>query len=106
MHSDMVVSRVSRDTFYRTFPPLPPPLGGPGRDRVDCDRHFHSDHYGGMTANWSHGPIYCSSITANLVLQQIKVSPEYVVKLPMYQPDNIEGVDITLIDANQFLLFE
>jgi len=64
-------------------------------------RHFHSDHYGGMTANWSHGPIYCSSITASLILQQIKVDPEYVVKLPMYQTVNIEGVDVTLIDANQ-----
>ena len=67
--------------------------------------HFHSDHYGGMTANWSHGPIYCSSITANLVLQQIKVSPEYVIKLPMYQTVDVEGVDVTLIDANQYVLF-
>jgi DNA cross-link repair 1A protein len=55
-----------------------------------------------MTANWSHGPIYCSSITANLVLQQIKVSPEYVIKLPMYQTVQVEGVDVTLIDANQY----
>jgi hypothetical protein len=64
--------------------------------------HFHSDHYGGMTANWSHGPIYCSSITGSLVLQQIKVNPEYVIKLPMYQTVNIEGIDVTLIDANQY----
>ena len=70
---------------------------------ADVRRHFHSDHYGGMTANWSHGPIYCSSITANLILQQIKVSPEYVVKLPMYQTVSIEGVDVTLLDANQYL---
>lgn len=64
-------------------------------------RHFHSDHYGGMTAGWSHGKIYCSSITASLVLQQIKVDPEYVVRLPMHQTVNIEGIDVTLIDANQ-----
>lgn len=57
-----------------------------------------------MTANWSHGPIYCSSITASLVLQQIRVDPEYVVKLPMHQTVNIEGVDVTLIDANQSVL--
>src|SRR5208282_2421525 len=54
-----------------------------------------------MTANWSHGPIYCSSITGTLVLQQIRVDPEHVVKLPMNQPVNIEGIDVTLIDANQ-----
>jgi DNA cross-link repair 1A protein len=59
-----------------------------------------------MTANWSHGPIYCSSITASLVLQQIKVNPEYVVKLPMYQTVNIEGVDVTLLDANQYSRWE
>ena len=64
--------------------------------------HFHSDHYGGMTANWCHGPIYCSSITGSLVLQQIKVNPEYVVKLPMHQTINVEGVDVTLIEANQY----
>jgi hypothetical protein len=57
-----------------------------------------------MTANWTHGPIYCSSITASLVLQQIKVDPEYVVRLPMHHTVNIEGVDVTLIDANQFVL--
>ena len=55
-----------------------------------------------MTANWSHGPIYCSSITGSLVLQQIRVDPEHVVKLPMNQPVNIEGIDVTLIDANQY----
>jgi Cft2 family RNA processing exonuclease len=64
-------------------------------------RHFHSDHYGGLTANWSHGKIYCSSVTASLVLQQIRVSEEFVVRLPMYQPVDIEGVEVTLVDANQ-----
>ena len=54
-----------------------------------------------MTANWSHGPIYCSSITASLVLQQIRVDPQFVVILPMHQSVNVEGVDVTLIDANQ-----
>ena len=54
-----------------------------------------------MTANWSHGPIYCSSITGSLVLQQIRVDPELVVILPINQTVNIEGIDVTLIDANQ-----
>lgn len=70
-------------------------------DVLNLDRHFHSDHYGGMTSNWSHGPIYCSSITASLVLQQIKLDPEYVKPLPLDKTVNIEGVDVTLIEANQ-----
>ena len=55
-----------------------------------------------MTSYWNHGPIYCSSITAALVKQQIKVSPEYVVALPMHRTVQVEGIDVTLIDANQF----
>lgn len=124
----MDVSRESRGIFYRIIPVLPYslrfcqislsflsdpcPLQGSTSfcfefrfrfvNKGNCS-HFHSDHYGGMTASWSHGPIYCSSITANLVLQQIKVSPEYVIKLPMYQTVDVEGVDVTLIDANQYV---
>ena len=63
--------------------------------------HFHSDHYGGLTANWTHGPIYCSRVTGALILQQIKVDPEFVVMLPIDQTVQIEGIDVTLIEANQ-----
>ena len=62
--------------------------------------HFHSDHYGGLSSTWDAGPIYCSSITGSLVIQQLRVKPEYVVKLPMNTPTNINGVTVTLIDAN------
>ncbi|KAF9172837.1 DNA break repair nuclease [Mortierella sp. AD011] len=62
--------------------------------------HFHSDHYGGLTSSWNHGPIYCSSITANLVISRLKVDPQYVKRLPMYEPTIVNGVTVRLMDAN------
>ncbi|KAF9091250.1 DNA break repair nuclease [Mortierella sp. AD031] len=62
--------------------------------------HFHSDHYGGLTSSWNHGPIYCSSITANLVISRLKVDEQYVRRLPMYEPTVVQGVTVRLMDAN------
>ncbi|CAG8802868.1 13181_t:CDS:2, partial [Racocetra persica] len=64
--------------------------------------HFHSDHYIGLSSKWSHGPIYCSSVTGNLVIQQLRVKPQYVQKLPMNEEVAIDKTDttVTLIDAN------
>ncbi|KAF9932275.1 hypothetical protein FBU30_008570 [Linnemannia zychae] len=62
--------------------------------------HFHSDHYGGLTSTWSHGPIYCSSITANLVISRLKVDEQYINRLPMYKPTVVNGVTVRLMDAN------
>ncbi|KAG0274986.1 DNA break repair nuclease [Linnemannia exigua] len=62
--------------------------------------HFHSDHYGGLTSNWNHGPIYCSSITANLVISRLRVDEQYVKRLPMYVPTVVGGVTVRLMDAN------
>ncbi|KAK3675586.1 DNA cross-link repair protein PSO2/SNM1 [Recurvomyces mirabilis] len=65
--------------------------------------HFHSDHYIGLTSSWSHGPIYCSHVTANLVRQQLRVDPKWVVDLdfdvPMEVPGT-KGVKVTMINAN------
>jgi DNA cross-link repair 1A protein len=65
--------------------------------------HFHSDHYIGLTSSWRHGPIYCSKVTGNLVRQQLKVDPKYVVDLEFEVErgvPNTPGVRVTMIPAN------
>ncbi|KAI9678003.1 MAG: hypothetical protein M1817_005947 [Caeruleum heppii] len=65
--------------------------------------HFHSDHYVGLTSTWQHGPIYCSRVTANLVRQQLRVDPKFVVDLEFEQKIEVpgtNGVDVTMIPAN------
>ena len=65
--------------------------------------HFHSDHYIGLTSTWCHGPIYCSKVTANLVKQQLRVDPKWVVPLEFEVQSEVpgtRGVQITMIPAN------
>ena len=65
--------------------------------------HFHSDHYIGLTSSWSHGPIYCSHVTANLVRQQLRVDPKWVFDLDFdrkMEVPNTGGVNVTMIPAN------
>lgn len=65
--------------------------------------HFHSDHYIGLTANWTHGPIYCSKVTGSLVKNQLRTAAKYVVELDFEEkipvPDT-DGVFVTMIPAN------
>ncbi|KAG0745802.1 hypothetical protein G6F57_001772 [Rhizopus arrhizus] len=75
-------------------------------DIPGCDgyflSHFHTDHYGGLRSNWSHGPIYCSQVTANLIKQELKVDPRFIHPLPMDElyPIPQSNVKVALIDAN------
>ncbi|KAD4888374.1 hypothetical protein E3N88_20447 [Mikania micrantha] len=62
--------------------------------------HFHSDHYGGLNANWSRGIIFCSPITARLVVQVLNISESFVVPLPLSESVFVDGCEISLIDAN------
>ena len=65
--------------------------------------HFHSDHYIGLTSSWCHGPIYCSHVTANLVRQQLRVDPKWVIDLEFEQKVEVpqtQGVEVTMIPAN------
>ncbi|KAJ9065630.1 DNA cross-link repair 1A protein [Entomophthora muscae] len=62
--------------------------------------HYHSDHYGGMGKTFSHGTVVASTITARLVQSQIGVGSEYVLALETNVLYEINGVRVTLIDAN------
>ncbi|KAK4416448.1 DNA ligase 6 [Sesamum alatum] len=62
--------------------------------------HFHSDHYTGLSPQWSKGIIYCSSITANLLRQILKIPQPFIVSLPLSQPVIIDDAEVWLVDAN------
>ncbi|CAG8292566.1 unnamed protein product [Penicillium salamii] len=65
--------------------------------------HFHSDHYIGLSKSWCHGPIYCSRPTANLVRQQLRVDPKWVVDLDFESTCEVPGtggVQVTMLHAN------
>lgn len=65
--------------------------------------HFHSDHYIGLTANWTHGPIYCSKVTGSLIKSQLRTAAKFVVELEFDKKVPVpgtEGVQVTMIPAN------
>lgn len=50
-----------------------------------------ADHYTGINENWSAGPIYCSEVTAQLVVHLTGVQQQFVHPLPMEKPVVIQG---------------
>lgn len=58
--------------------------------------HFHSDHYVGLTANWRHGPIYCSKVTGSLVRQQLRTAAKWVVELEFEKFYDVPGTGATV----------
>ncbi|KAJ6782489.1 hypothetical protein PWT90_05292 [Aphanocladium album] len=65
--------------------------------------HFHSDHYIGLTANWTHGPIYCSKVTGSLVRNQLRTAAKWVVELEFdkeYDVPGTDGAKVTMVSAN------
>ncbi|CAK6436091.1 unnamed protein product [Pipistrellus nathusii] len=61
--------------------------------------HFHSDHYAGLSKNFTF-PIYCSEITGNLLKNKLHVEEQYIHPLPMDTECIVNGVKVVLLDAN------
>ena len=55
----------------------------------------------GMTSSSFIWCVCVSQVTANLLLLKIRVNPSGVKALPVGVPQMIEGVEVTLLDANQ-----
>ncbi|XP_020522813.1 DNA ligase 6, partial [Amborella trichopoda] len=62
--------------------------------------HFHSDHYCGLSPNWSRGLVFCSHITARLLIECLNLSPLFVIPLALGRTVEIDGWDVTIVDAN------
>lgn len=75
------------------------------RETEGCSAYFlshgHGDHYGGLSENWSAGPIYCSAVSARFVAHKCCVRESLLRALPLETPVAIEeGATVTLVDAN------
>lgn len=65
--------------------------------------HYHYDHFIGLKKDFKN-QLYCSKITANLVMKNIKVDRKYITILDYNKFLNVYedgSVHVALIDANQ-----
>ena len=56
--------------------------------------------HAGLGSGFSAGTIYCSHVTANLLIRDMRVNPGCIRALPLDAELLIEGISVTLIDAN------
>lgn len=75
----------------------------------NCDAyflsHFHYDHFIGLNKNFQN-KLFCSQVTANLVLKRIRVDSKYITALELNDKfvnvyENDSRIRVKLIDANQ-----
>lgn len=69
-----------------------------GRTHFTLAKHF--TFAAGLTRHFNAGVIYCSPITANLLRKDMGLPAERVIELDMDIPIKIDGVEVTLMDAN------
>lgn len=62
--------------------------------------HAHSDHYTNLSSSWTHGPIYCSVGTANLIKLKLGVKDEYLRPMQFDEVVEVAGIKVTCLDAN------
>jgi L-ascorbate metabolism protein UlaG (beta-lactamase superfamily) len=80
---------------------------GPKPGRLYFLTHFHADHYGGLSRRWaeaSQNKIFCSAITARLVVKRLGVPESKVERLPMGAEVPVcvgqTRATVQLVDAN------
>lgn len=78
-----------------------------------CQNHSHNAPFlqPPRTMHRMAGTLYCTPVTAALVQLKMRVAPERMRCLPLDQPTDIEGVQVTMVDANHcpgaaMILFE
>lgn len=57
-------------------------------------------HHIGLNRSFSSGVVYCSPITATLLIKDMGLPAERVIPLSVDHPHVIDGVTVTLMDAN------
>lgn len=63
--------------------------------------HFHSDHYMGLSQGWRAGHIYCSTTTAKLLINVMKIRRvELIHAVDIGETITIPGATVTFLDAN------
>ncbi|XP_078679202.1 uncharacterized protein LOC144914861 [Branchiostoma floridae x Branchiostoma belcheri] len=77
-----------------------------GNTRLFFLSHMHADHTSGLSPSWKH-PIYCSEITAKLLVHKFHISPALVHPLGVGESHILaldetgqETMTVTLFDAN------
>lgn len=79
------------------FNNLPP---GPPGQRKWFLTHFHADHYKGLGKKFAGGMLFCTSITATLVKDLLKVPSNVVREVAIGETIMVENVSVTFLDAN------
>lgn len=62
--------------------------------------HAHGDHTTGLNKSFCAGIIYCTPVTARLLVEETRISPNYVTAVNLDSPFEVEGIRITAICAN------
>ncbi|KAL5220835.1 hypothetical protein ABZP36_025548 [Zizania latifolia] len=62
--------------------------------------HFHSDHYAGLGPSWSRGLIFCSALTARLLVSVLSIRPQLIVVLDNGVRVTVDGWGVVAVDAN------